>query len=481
MRAKVTLTSNPDPARASAALDSIIFAGDKNAARDTARKMWLDGPLEELHALVGVVALRPWSKRDEGSTMALLAEAGDLLDSAYADQVVQRIVELLSKEGTVRVHGQAWTLRWSEADGALRRLLRAGSARAHRLVADVIATDFATCDDFIANAQLRAVDTLSLSDIGVRRRNKLLRAAIERDDNYAIGMLETIAPHSSEAVQRLRRLANDGNMNAVRSLLVAGSTDTHDFLTFGRSTAKTVREMVANARGTDGTRQISGYVNDQLDDLTLAAINTDNSELWKEVIDALVACVIEETQQQRAVRRLASQFQSLPAYVQRKLKKLAPSLHGSSIGISFGGAPNQYAAAVAQLQIAAGTVSAIEVEALLLRERKDNPIGFVQALRAWNSEGKLPFLATMVVDEIPAVRAQAAFSVIEHAHQYPLDRARAFAVLQSALMREAGCALPDGLAQGLAAHPLDEFAILKRRMRRHPSAIIRARFLQGNE
>ena len=101
---------------------------------------------------------------------------------------------------------------------------------------------------------------------------------------------------------------------------MAGSTDHDDFIAFGKSAAKPVRTMVDDARGKDGSMAMSGYVNDQLDDLVLAARNTNDRKLWKEVTDALEACVIEETQQQRAVRRLASRFPDLPPHVQRKLR-----------------------------------------------------------------------------------------------------------------------------------------------------------------
>jgi hypothetical protein len=478
MNAKLTLTSTDEALPVGAALGTLIFTGDKKAAKDVARKMWLDGPLDTLHLLVNVAAHRPWTKRDEGPTMAVLAEAGDLLDPASADHVVQRILQLLKNEGHVRVHGQAWTFRWSEVDGTLRRVLKAATGRSHRNVADLIAADFATCDDAIADAYLRIATALTTADIGVRRLNKLLKCAVVRDDHRAIGLLETIAPDSPAAVAELRRHANNGNMDAVRSLLVAGSTDNDDFLAFGRSAAKTVRVMVANARGADGTRTLTGFVNDQLDDLTLAAINTNDSQLWKEVTDALEACVIDETQQQRAVRRLAHRFQSLPPHVQRKLKKLAPTLRGSSFGVSLGGNPKEYAAAVALLRIASGAVPDPEVEALLLSERRRNPVGFVRALGAWNSESKLPFLATMVVDENPIVRGQAAFSIVEHAWRHPDERDRAFAVIRSALRQEHGCALPDGLAQALAAFPSRDLTALENELRAHRSAVVRARFTE---
>jgi hypothetical protein len=480
MNARLTLTSTNELEPVTAALSALIFAGDTKAAKDAARKVWLDGPLDTLDLLVNATAHRAWTKRDEGAIMAVLAEAGDLLEPASADRVVQRIVELLQTDGNVRVHGQAWTFRWSEVDGALRRVLKAAGAKSHKTVADLISDDFASVDEAIAASYLRIASVLNTAEIGIRRLNKLLKSAIERDDHHAIALLESIASATPGAVAELRKRANDGNMNAVRSLLVAGSTDTRDFLAFGKSAAKTVQSMVANARGTDGTRSMTAYVNDQLDDLTLAAINTNDNKLWKEVTDALEACVLEETQQQRAVRRLASRFQSLPPHVQRKLRKLAPSLHGSSFGIGFGGGPNNYAAAVALLRIASGTVPDLEVEALLLRERRRDAIGFVRALGAWNSERKLPFLATMVVDENPIVRGQAAFSIVEHAHHYPDDRERAYAVVSSALMQESGGALLDGLAQALTAYPAGELSALEEELRTHRSAVIRERFTDND-
>lgn len=72
--AKLTLTSTSDPTRIAAALDVLIFVGDKKAASDTASKMWLDGPLDMLRAVGYDIAYREWTKRDEGATMAVLAQ-----------------------------------------------------------------------------------------------------------------------------------------------------------------------------------------------------------------------------------------------------------------------------------------------------------------------------------------------------------------------------------------------------------------------
>ncbi|KRE44061.1 hypothetical protein ASG74_04370 [Knoellia sp. Soil729] len=480
MNAHLTFTSSDDPSQLIEALRSLVFVGEKKAAKNATRKMWMDEPVEPLNGLVHIYAYRPWSKREEGPIMGVLSEAGDLLDTKAADHVIRRILDLLHTEGGVRVHGSAWTYRWGEVDTALGRLLKAATNTSHREVANLIAAEFATCDDSVADSLVRVANALATPDLGGARLNRLLKAAKARDDHYGIDLLEAIAPSHAAAVAELRRHADAGNNNAVRSLLVAGSTKHDDFIAFGRSAARTVRTMVHDARGKDGTRKMTGYVSDQLDDLTLAALQSNDTKLWKEVTDALEACVIEQTQQQRAIRRLASRFQTLPPHVQRKLRKLAPDLRGTSFGFTFGGGRNEFGAAVAHLRIAAGTIPDLEVESLLLAERRNNPVGFVRTLGAWNSERKLPFLATTVVDENPIVRAQAGFSIVEHAHRFPADRDRAFAIIRSALMQENGCALVDGIAQGLAAYPDEKLADLDAALRNHPSAVIRARFVKDD-
>jgi len=227
--------------------------------------------------------------------------------------------------------------------------------------------------------------------------------------------------------------------------------------------------MVADARGKDGTVAISGYVNDQLHDLTLAALSTDNTRLWKDVTDALEAGVIEESQLQKAVRTLARHFPNLPAHVQRKLRELAPNLKGLHLGISF--SPNEFAAAAIHLRVAAGTVPDIQVEALLLQLRRTDSLGFVNTLASWNGEHKLPFLATMAVDAHSQVRGQAAFSLVEHAYRFPADEERAMAVLRTALTLDQGCCLADGVAQGVSKFPSKALERLTLDLRNHPSAL----------
>ncbi|WP_338749694.1 DUF4365 domain-containing protein [Janibacter alittae] len=476
MNAKLAFTSTDDPTRVAAALEAFTFIGEKKAAKDAARKMWLDGPLDALSLFVDTVAISDWSKRQEGPSTAILSQAGDLLDVKAADHVIERILNLLDMDGRVRVHGSTWSYRWSDADGALARLLKAASLKSHKRVADYIISDFATCDDSIAHAYLRVAHSIATADLGITRINRLLKAAVKRGDHYAIDLLEILGPASPGAIAELRKHSAAGSKNATRSLLVAGSTERQDFIAFGRSAAETVRTMIEDARGKDGSMAVSGYVNDQLDDLVLAAINTNDQKLWKEVTDALEACLIEQTQQQRAVRRLAARFSDLPAHIQRKLKAVAPRLHGRSFGSPFG-SPNEFPAAVQHLQIAAGIVPDLEVEALLLHQRRNDPVGFVKTLGAWNSERKLPFLAMMIVDDDPTVRAHAGFSVVQHATHYPGDRDRAFAVIRSALMQDKGCALADGLAKGLAAYPTNLLADLDKSLRGHRSAVVRKRFV----
>ena len=478
MNAQLAFTSSNDPAELGRALSVLVLVGEKKAAKNAAMKMWREGPIAPLHAIVHQFAGRAWSKRGEGATLAVLAAAGDLLTHEAADKVVDRILELLKVDGSVRVHGSAWSDRWNEIDDTLLTVLKAATVRSHRKCTDLIAANFATCTDGTAQALVRIATGLSTAELGTTRLNRLVKVAKDRADHYGIDLLEVAATDSSAAVAELRAQAEAGNSKAFRALLVAGSQERDDFIAFGRSTAPTVKKMIADARGAESNVAISMYPNDQLDDLTLAALNTGDTKLWKEVTDALEACVIEETQQQQAIRRLAAQFPNLPPHVQRKLRKLAPNLKGTSLGIRFGTRRNEFPAAVLQLRIAAGLIPDIEVEAHLLAQLHDDPIGFITTLAAWNAEHKLPFLSTMVVDGNPRVRSQAAYRLIEHAHRYPADQERAHAVLYAALMQDQGCSLRHAIAQGLVAYPDTKLASLEAQLRNHPSAVIRSRFVK---
>ena len=165
-------------------------------------------------------------------------------------------------------------------------------------------------------------------------------------------------------------------------------------------------------------------------------------------------------------------------HVQRKLRKLASNITGTNLGITLGPRRNDFAAAVLHLRLAAGLIPVLDVEAHLLAHLRTDPMGFVTTLTAWSAGNRLPFLATMVVNENPQVRAQAAYSLVEHADRFPADKERAHAVLQTALSQDEGCSLRDALALAIAEYPDEEFVALAAELRIHPSAVIRSRFVE---
>jgi len=473
--AQLVCASSPEAADLAGALALLVFVGEKAAATEAASKMWMDGPVDALTTVVNAMAARPWSKREEGAAMGVFASAGDLLTVKGADLAITRILGTLRVDGDVRRHGGGWTFRWSEMDGALLRLLGSASMKSHRACADLVADDFADRSDSVATALVRIAHGLKINELATGRIAKLVKTAKGRADHYGRDLLEVLAPVSADAVAELRRRAEAGDAAAFRALLVAGSEERDDYLQLGRGAARRVKQMVTDAHGEGGTRSFAVYRNDQLHDLAAAAFKTGDSRLWKAVTDALGSGVLEEAQLQRAVRLLAARFAELPAHVQRKLRKLAPNLKGSHLGFAL--VRNEFAAAAVHLRIAAGTVSDADVEATLLRLRRRDPLGFVTALAAWNGEHKLPFLSTMAVDAHPGVRAQAAFSLVEHAHRFPDDALRAMSVLRTALALDQGCSMADAVAQGVTAFPSEAFQSVAATLRCHPSAVVRSRFL----
>jgi hypothetical protein len=321
---------------------------------------------------------------------------------------------------------------------------------------------------------------LALDQLSATRARKLASVASARDDHYGLGLLEVIGSVSNDALVELRRRAEAGDAAAGRALLVVGSDDRGDYLRFGRSAARTVNEMIAAARGTNGRSSFATYASDQLHDLALAALRTADAKLWKTVTDALEAGILEESQVQKTVRMLARQFPGLPPHVKRKLRKIIPNLRAVSLPMLFGG-PRDFEAAATHLRIAAGIVSDADVEATLLQLRYSDPRGFVNTLASWNGEQKFPFLASMIFDPSPHVRGQVVFSLLEHAHRFPADEQRAVAMLQTALSLDRGCCSARAAAQGINAFPSEALEPLAAALRQHPSSIVRSYLSQTDD
>lgn len=246
-------------------------------------------------------------------------------------------------------------------------------------------------------------------------------------------------------------------------------------MALGRDADRLVKEMVADARGENGTSKFSMYAHDQVHDLAISAFHTKDNRLWKSLVDALEMGVLPEQQIQEALLMLARRFTDLPPHIQRRLKKLGPALHGSTLG--FGDGQSKFESAVAKLNIAAGNVGDDDIQSFLLSLRRTDPVGFVTTLQAWNGEFKVAFLSTMALDPDAHVRSQAAYSLVEHAHQFPDQTAQAVNVVRTALALDGGCRMADAVAAGVTDYPSAAFDEIAEALATHPSALVRARFI----
>lgn len=468
---QLTLTSTKDPVEVAAGLTSLIFAGEVAHAKAAAGKIWADGPEGALRDVISTLASNAWSGRAEGPAMGVLASAGDLLADAAADALVERCLGTLRSQGSTRRFANGWSDRWSELAAALPRILVAASAEAHEACAKLVTEEFSGPEP-VAHSLLRIANGLRLAELSAETITALLAAATVRSDHYGLGLLEVLGPASNKAIAEIRRRARNGSPEARRSLLVVGSDERADYLAFGRDAAKIVRQMVADAIPKNGVASFSVYVSEPVHDLALSALRTADNRLWKALTDALEAGVIAEEQLLRTIRMIARKFTNLPPHVQKRIRKMAPTVKGSKTGLSSSG---DFSSASAELNIAAGNVSDDEIEALLLHLRRTDAAGFVNAIQLWNRPHKIPFLATMAVDIEAQVRSQAAISLIDHTHQFPADAQEAASVLRIAFKLNEGCQMADAIAQALKVFPSPVFADLSIVLQNHPSALVRSR------
>ncbi|NIK61295.1 DUF4365 domain-containing protein [Kribbella shirazensis] len=473
---EVTLISTSEFDHVASALNLMALAGDKTEIKKAADRIWVAGPTSALCTVLIELASDPWPKRTEGPAMALFAAGGDLLDAELADRVINRAIALLEDDGPVRQLGGGWASRWNELGGAIPRVLTAASPATHQVIADLIAASY-DGDEGVVQALNRIARSLDLAHVEKTTVEHLVTAASERDDHYGLEMLEILGSRLPKAVAELRRRANEGSNAAFRSLLVTGSTQRDDYLALGRSVGKTVKQMLADAAGVNGTFKYSGYQIDQLHDLTLSAYHTGDNRLWKAVTDAVTAGILPGAQVQRTLEMLARHFTKLPAHVQRRLKKAAPTLKSAPTRL-FIGESDRFNSAVTALRVAAGTLPEDEMWPVLLELRRTEPVGFVELLALRSSPHTHAFLASATVDPDPEVRAAAGYNLVRYASEHPEQHDTVLATLIAALEVNEGCRMALAIAVALVEYDLPAFGPIADVLATHPSAIVRRHLMQ---
>jgi hypothetical protein len=475
--AQVVFTSTNASDAVGESLNLLVFTGNTSETKMAASHLWVNGPLASLQTVVTNLAQTPWSKRAEGPVMAVFAEAADLLSMPLADRAAGRILDVLKEDGSIRQLGGGWANRWNEIDDALSRLLSVASTETHTACAELVCSNFQGPEGRAASL-VRIAAHITLLDLDAEVLSRLYDAAKSREDHYCLDLLEVLGQHHPPAVLTLRELAKAGSAAASRGLLVTGSRERQDWAALGKAAGATVNEMLADAAGIDGTFKYSGYVYDQLLDLTQAAFHTGNNQLWKQVTDALATGTLLTSQVYRSIELLAGRFAELPAHVQRRLKRTAPTI--VAVPDVFGTSDN-FSSAVTGLMVAAGIPSDVEVLTTLLQLRRTDPVSFVRLLSLWSSPHNRSFLTSASVDPDPYVRSQAGYSLVEFSSKNSEHAAEIATILDTALVLSDGCRMHGAVAQALKEFPQPEFATIESKLAAHPSALVRRHLTESDD
>ncbi|WP_323958850.1 DUF4365 domain-containing protein [Arthrobacter sp. JZ12] len=475
LMAQLVLTGTRDPEFAQEALALIAHTGQKKAAKAAARRLWIGGPLDALRGASSRLAGEDWSRRSEGAVMGILAHGGDLLSPELADSAVARILDVLRADGPVRQLGHEWADRWSEIGAALSRLLSAASEKSHRACADLICSHFAESWGH-ATAAIRIATHLDFSLLEGEVAQKVCDVALMRDDACRYELLEILAPQLPAAMEMLRNFASDGVTSAIHSLLVVDPTAAEHYQQLGRSAAVAVEKAVVAARGVEGNLVYSYGDFDHLHDLAVAALKTENDQLWEQVLSALHANVLPTDQLFRTLELLAIRFRDLPDFVRKRVAEIAPELSAvkSLLAHDADSAHNAgFRAALTALQIATGQFTEHEVLIRLLQFRRDDPANFARLLKFWNSPQKLSLLATLAADSNPQVRAHAVYALIDFADERAENVDEIGVLVVVALGLSEGSLMHNAAASALNASNKQGLQEVRAVLMAHPSALIR--------
>lgn len=469
LMAQLVLTETRDTGSAQEALALLAYTGQKKAAKAAARRLWIGGPLEALRGASSRFAEEDWSRRSEGAVMGILAHGGDLLSPELADRAVTRILDVLRSDGPVRQLGREWADRWSEIGAALARLLPAASEKSHRACAELVCSNFAGSWGH-ATAAIRIASHLDFSLLEGEAAQKVCDVALMRDDSCRYELLEILAPQLPAAMESLRNFATDGVPSAIHSLLVVNPGEAEHYQQLGSYAAVAVEKAVVAARGVEGNFAYSYGGNDHLHDLALAALKTENSQLWEQVLAALDAGVLPTDQVFRTVELLAIRFQALPDYVRKRVTEMVPELSAVKSPYVH---DHGFEAALTALQIVSSRPTEHEVLNRLLQFRRDDPATFARLLKFWDSPQKLSLLASLAADSSPQVRAYAVYRLIASIDEHAENDEEITDLVVTALGLSEGSLMHKAAASALNGSAKQGFHNVRAVLMAHPSALIR--------
>jgi hypothetical protein len=476
LMSQLVLTTTREPESVQEALALLAYTGQKKAAKAAASRLWIGGPLESLRQISSRFAEGPWPRRSEGAVMAVFAHGGDLLPPELADRAVTHVIEVLQSDGPVRQIGREWADRWSEIGAALARLLCAASVKSHRACAELVSSNF-TQSSGQAIASIHIASALDFSRLEAALGVKVRDAALQREDSYRYELLQLLAPQIPAAMESLRKLATAGEPRAIRGLLAVDSGEIEHYQQLGSSAGAAVEKALVAARGIEGNFVYSYGGDDHLHDLTVAALKTENSQLWEQVLVALEAGALPTDQVFRAVELIASSFQTLPDDVRKRVTKIAPVLSAARGPYARN---DGFKGAVTALQIVSNAPTEPEVLSRLLQFRRDDPATFVRLLKFWTSPEKLFLLASLAADADPQVRGRAIYGLIDLADQRAEKEDEIADVIVTALGLSDGGLMHKYAAFALNGSSNHGFQEVRNLLLAHPSALIRNQMEQPN-
>lgn len=468
--AQIALTTSRDDSEVTAALMQLVRCGARKEVSSAGRRIWSDGRAAALGACVGKAVAMEWPRRSEGAVLALFERAGDLLSGDQADIAIGRVLDLLAL-GAVRVFSGGWTDRWSEMDDALARLLTAAGPNGQQACAQVVSTSLVAGD--VREQALRTVaGKLNFDELRPAQLDDLYLGALQRTDEEKISFLEMLATRVPAAESDLRGMARSGSQAASRALLAAGLLSEEDWVVLGRSSSRRVAAMLAQARGGGGH---SSYVHDPLRDLASSAFHTTNRRHWKLITDALAAGVLATGHLTSTLELLVANYDDVPSVVQKRLKKLAPTL---AHGAKFLGHEDDFLAAKTGLCIVAGAYDAGQSQQAMLDLRRQAPSSFAKYARSWSSPNRPAFLFLMAFDAQADVRARSVYELLRRSASIALTPEELALLAQSVLFQNEGYLVPYAAAQALGEYSEDELvasglAEAASELAAHPSALIR--------
>ena len=397
-------------------LDALRRSGDDKSLRLAIRRLLWDGPIDAVASAVARIQPHSWTRTAIATNFAALEISGELLSEDAAAETLDWMMDLVVDGLAEFIDSFQPTMNVSLATyEAMAGVMPASATTSHNDVARFIATRPTDRPGLYEERIARLLDWLDAGSVDVAHRAALRQRAFQAQSVLSTRILGWLGADDTEARQRLKSQASQGDLEALAELSDVQLLDPSEASGLIAVLEQRAQQALSDMR--EG-RHNSGSI-DAFDALTLLNLQFPDAARWPIVHDVLCEPVALADQKSTICIRIASLTDRLPAAERMRLIDNLDEIAAATEGFW---PRSRMADADIVLAVAIDAITSNEASTAVTRlalGSDQQRVNAAKLLRFGHCPAMQPMLAQMIRDPHPPVRSQAARSIGKLAARTP--------------------------------------------------------------